>query len=331
MVHKNKTIQKWLSIAITLLPSSNAMAQVKLHFASKEEAQRMIVENDAYTNGLGQFDLDSRVGRTNANKAELHKFQKDQCLEFEQEEKDSIAHSMARLQAFAEKNGFHLPMPEEIVFVKTTMAEEGGAGGYTRQNRIYMQSGLHTHKSFDNFVAHELFHVLTRNSRAFKEAMYSIISFKLLDESITFSKEIIDMRISNPDISRYDAYAELTVAGEKRPCTMMIYANKSYEGGSFFSYLQLGLIPLDKDFKPVMEDGKTVIYPLSECSDFYDKVGQNTSYVINPEECLADNFCFVMTGKDSNDFKTPSILEAIKNTLREFAEEDELPQNSTTE
>ncbi len=327
----NKTIQKWLSIATILFSSSDAMAQVRIHFASKEEAQRMIVENDSYTNGLGQFDLDCRVGRTNANKAELHKFQKDQCLEFVQEEKDSIAHSMARLQALAAKNGFRLPKPEEIVFVKTTMAEEGGAGGYTRRNRIYMQSGMHTREGFDNFVAHELFHVLTRNSRAFKEAMYSIISFKLLEDSIPFSKEIIDMRISNPDISKYDAYAELTVAGEKRPCTMLIYANKSYEGGSFFTYLNIGLIPLDKDFKPIMEDGKTVIYPLNECSDFYDKVGRNTSYVINPEECLADNFCFVMTGKDSNDFKTPAILEAMKQVLKEFVESDTLPEDNTTE
>lgn len=317
-----KVTNRLSNIIISLLFSTAMSAQVNLYFASTDEAKEMIAEDDSYTDGWGQFDFDSRVGHSNATREELRKFQKEQCREFNQEEKDSIQASFARLMDFAKKKNLELPLPEEIVFVKTTMAEEGGAGGYTRKNRIYVHEKIGLNRQIDKFIAHELFHVLTRNSKAFKSKMYDVISFKLLDKSIEFSKDIVDMRISNPDISKYDAYADLTIAGKTRPCTMMIYANKSFEGGSFFNYLKIGLIPLDENFNPIINDGQTVIYPLDECTDFYEKVGKNTRYVINPEECLADNFSLVMTGVDSGKAESPSILDNIVTVLQTWNKEN---------
>ena len=68
---------------------------------------------------------------------------------------------------------------------------------------------------------------------------------------------------------------------------MVIYATKPYEGGNFFQYLNIGLVPIDKNAgKAIEENGKAIIYSVEEASDFYDKMGRNTGYIIDPEEVL---------------------------------------------
>lgn len=303
-----------LLLAITL----SAESQVRLKFASKEEAKEMIADEDAYTKGWGTFDLDSRAGHKGATKDEVLQVMRDNCLEYSDEEKENLTKCMNMIQDTLSAYGWTIPMPEEIVFVKTTMNEEGNAGGYTRKNRIYLGGCANVSIGMRRLVAHELFHVLTRNDAEFRRKMYSVIGFNVLDHEFEFAKDILDKRISNPDVSRYDSYAELTVGGIKRPCTMMFYSDREYEGGSFLGYAKTGLIPLDDELKPVMNNGKTEIYPLEECPDFYELVGNNTRYVINPEECLADNFAMVILLNALIEESAPDnrVFNGIRKVLR---------------
>lgn len=65
-----------------------------------------------------------------------------------------------------------------------------------------------------------------------------------------------------------------------------------------------------KDGKPEQKDGKTQFYPISRASDFFEQVGRNTNYIINPEEILAENFAAVML--DKQQAKTPELYEKIR-------------------
>ena len=95
---------------------------------------------------------------------------------------------------------------------------------------------------------------------------------------------------------------------------MVIYANRPYTVGKFYQYINVGLIPLDKAFKPVRENGKTVIYPLQKAADFFDKVGRNTGYVIDPEEVMADNFAIAMLNNPN--VKTPGLQKKVQELLK---------------
>lgn len=74
--------------------------------------------------------------------------------------------------------------------------------------------------------------------------MYKLIGFSIAPEEFEVSADLRDVVITNPDVNRFDSYARFRVKGEERPCAMLIYANKPYEGGSFFNYLTIGLMPL---------------------------------------------------------------------------------------
>ena len=46
------------------------------------------------------------------------------------------------------------------------------------------------------------------------------------------------------------------------------------------------------------------------------QIGDNTKYIIHPEEILADNFVFLLDGRI--DLPTPRVVEAMGNVLQEM-------------
>ena len=90
---------------------------------------------------------------------------------------------------------------------------------------------------------------------------------------------------------------------------------------SFFDYMKCVLVPLDEP---------DTMIPVEQASDFYTVIGHNTDYVIAAEECLADNFgylvAFGFNGSFSyrNDgvlfipYQTPQLVHSICETLRSY-------------
>ena len=178
--------------------SGRAQTQINLKFATLSEAQSFISAEDHYTRGLSPFDIDSRVGKVNASFQELKELQKAECREWTQAEIDTISKSFKIIERRLEEGGFNIPVPNEVILIKTTMREEGNAGAYTRENQIYVGSGvigvrkrsdgtelpIPSAESLCSLMAHELFHVLTRNNLNFKSAMYRIIGFTRLENEM---------------------------------------------------------------------------------------------------------------------------------------------------
>lgn len=309
-----------LCVAISTVASwaqSNKFANSIFRFATRAEAQMLITELDDYTRNWNQFDIDVRLQKPQGRKSALLQFAMDQTLNWSDEEKARISKTMKSLDAEIKKQKYNLEFPKEIVFVKTTQKEEGNAEAYTRMNWIAIgEEALKSSSDTDlkYLVAHELFHLLTRQNVHFKKDMYQIIGFEVAEKEILFPSDLAEMRISNPDISRYDSYGTFTIGGQKQYCTMVIYTDKPYNGNTLFDYLKIGLVPLNGEFIPVQKSGKTIIYSLDDAEDFYTQVGKNTSYVINPEEIMADNFAYTLIGK--KDLPNPEIIQKTQKVLK---------------
>ena len=296
---------------------SNKFANSVFRFATRAEAQMLITELDDYTRNWNQFDIDVRLQKPQGRKSALLQFAMDQTLNWSDEEKARISKTMKSLDTEIKKQKYNLEFPKEIVFVKTTQKEEGNAEAYTRMNWIAIgEEALKSSSDTDlkYLVAHELFHLLTRQNANFKKDMYQIIGFEVAEKEILFPSDLAEIRISNPDISRYDSYGTFTIGGQKQYCTMVIYTDKPYNGNTLFDYMKIGLVPLNGEFIPVQKSGKTIIYSLDEAEDFYTQVGKNTSYVINPEEIMADNFAYTLIGK--KDLPNPEIIQKTQKVLK---------------
>ncbi len=62
--------------------------------------------------------------------------------------------------------------------------------------------------------------------------------------------------------------------------------------------------------QPLTNAGVPVLYRVSEVSNFYEQMGNNTDYVIHPEETMANNFAYMVMQK--TDVPNPEILESIR-------------------
>lgn len=313
-------ISHWLLSVILCCLSINVFAQKKIpfRFATRAEAQMLITDIDNFTNKLNSFDINLRLGKEDGRKSELLRLAMNETLNWSEEEKKKITATFKSLQSKIDKQKLKIKYPQEVILVKTSMKEEMNVAAYTRKNWIalgekYINEA--TNEELEYLLAHEIFHLLTRSNKEFKKSVYSVIGFNVTERELFFPIDIIEKRISNPDIELYDSYAEFTINGNKQKCSMIIYSKIPFSPEKSLSdYLSVGLIPLNDNLIPVQNDGKTVIYDIEQAEDFYEKIGKNTQYIINPEEILADNFAYLLIQK--KDLPNPEILAKIAELLK---------------
>ena len=70
----------------------------------------------------------------------------------------------------------------------------------------------------------------------------------------------------------------------------------------------------------IKEHSNLFWYTPEQASNFDEVFGTNTGYVIDPEECMADNFSFAVVygdkGPEGNGYPNPEIIEAIGEYLK---------------
>ena len=298
--------------------SADSIGKIHYHCATKAEGQQLIAANTNYYNSLSQMDLDWRMRKSGTTREELIEFAKSCVQEFTDKEKEKIAGAIKFIEKRLHKIGANLPFPkDDIVFIKTSMQEEGDAGAYTHKTEIYigasvvrcverkdgmMRLGGVNSVALCELIAHELFHCLTRNSPEFRRDIYKLIGFTVMDKDIVFGPAIQQKILSNPDVEHIDNYAEFTIKGKKRKCELLALYTHSWEeamkeegeDATFLEYNKSVLVPIDKP---------NTYYPIDKASDFWDVIGQNTEYILAPEETMAVNFAYAVIdgpGRNSN-------------------------------
>ena len=331
----NKIFQSAL-VAILSIYSTHVFAEgttINYRLASADETRKLMQSNTEYYAKMNQMDIDWRVRKEGSTLAELQTMAWQQTRDWTDAEREFMATIVGMITDSLNSIGCQLPVPSEIVFAKTTQAEEGGAGGYTIKNIIFLgemsvqaclpdtartaQENQLLQRWFAELVAHELFHCVTRNSPAFRQKMYALIGFTVMDHDITFPEAITQRMGINPDVEHLDNYAYFTINGTKRRCELILLYDKSWAEASaekgnqiiFFQFVKPGLVPLDDMSK---------VYDVTEASDFWTVVGHNTEYVISPEECMADNFSYaVVRGiNPATPYNSPQLIQNIITALK---------------
>lgn len=299
------------------------------HFADKDEAVRLYLSNNEYFEKVTAYDLQYKAQDINATVDTLKAFGAEQMRSFTEDEKDAINAGMNEIEALLKKKHIHLPKTDEISFIRSTQAEEGSLGiAYTHGTQIYMDgtipeflgsSQASKHEEGIRIVLHEIFHCLTRNNPDFRREMYQLIGFEIADSDYEIPEAVASIALSNPDVEHHDASATFTINGEPMECYLVLIAAKPFEkaGDLPAGVTDVAFVPVNKDN---LADGRDY-YTFADAVDFFDVVGKNTNYVIDPEECMADNFSYAITGRTSYsaDFPTPAIIDGILNIVQEDA------------
>ncbi|SCW65625.1 hypothetical protein SAMN02910456_02409 [Ruminococcaceae bacterium YRB3002] len=143
--------------------------------------------------------------------------------------------------------------------------------------------------------------------------MYSLIHFTITGSDFPLPPSVLEYHITNPDVEHHDAYATFCINGENIDCFTGFVATKHYSEvhSDFFTYSTTALIPVD---------GTDIYYTPEDTSNFDEVFGTNIGYVIDPEECMADNFAYAMAygigGQDGQGYPNPEIIQGIIDYLK---------------
>lgn len=316
-----------LLVLAAVLMGCGSNRALPYRIADREEAVKLYLSNESYFARLTQNDVQFRTQDKNGTVDTLKSFGAAQMLDFSEEEKELLREAMDEIEELLREKNIRLPAVGEIVFIKSTQKEEGGRdvyspSAYTHGTQIYLNNyvllllstGTKNHARGVAVLVHELFHCLSRSDPAFREEMYGLLGFRIADGDYTLPAAIADKLISNPDVEHHDATAEFTIRGEKKECYLATVSTRPFEqpGELLGSYLEIVLVSVDGDG----------IYFPKDAEDFRDVMGSNTDYVIDPEECLAENFSFALTYGENNPkapYKTPELIRAILEAVTEEA------------
>lgn len=313
----------YISIVVALVFSVVVQANAQdLVFASKVEAQRILSTKDTFLERMSPFDRAARMKTDHdVSEAEFIEFVKSSTLEWTEHEKNAVESAYNNIRTAIAR--LSLPLPDEFYIIKTSGDEEGNAA-YTRGNSIILPKAIlaSSEEDLKRLLAHELFHISSRNNPKLANSLYKTIGFQYCGE-IEFPSNLASRKITNPDAPMNNYYIELKLGKETIWALPILFSSvPKYDvsrAGEFFEYLQLALVLVER---PSGSGAPQVLYSstgprlvgIQQVSGFFDKVGENTNYIIHPEEILADNFALLVLGK--HDVRSPEVLSRMQRALK---------------
>lgn len=277
----------------------------RLDFASREHAARLLAQPDEWARQLSAFDRGARLRTLEPTRMhEFLQFAGAAALEWSAPEQAYWTSLAERLGASAAGLGVRLP---HVTMVKTSGAEEFGSV-YTRHRSIMLPQGrlaVAGDERRDFFLlAHELFHVLTREDPSLRDALYALLGFEPL-RGFDYPAELEARRLSNPDAWSYQhamavqtpdgLLSVIPVVQTAIPLEELIALPSGPGPPPIFGVLQIVLVGVDPLTGGALRDdsGSLLAYHFGN-TDWVPRMLRNSSYIIHPEELLADNFATLM-------------------------------------
>ena len=324
-----KRIIRWVLGTALFVGLAGQALSFELVFASEIEARTMLAARDEFIVRMSPFDRASRMKTDrDVSEAQFLEFVASAAEGWNRREKEKVESAFRAVKTAV--INLSLPLPKQVYVVKTSGLEEGKVA-YTRGTAIFLPENILAapERAIQKLLAHELFHISSRKNPELARALYKSIGFQYCGE-IEFPVALAPRKITNPDAPKNDYCIQLVHNRQKVwAVPVLISQTPKYDtsrGGEFFQYLQLSMLLVEP---PSSEAGVRVLYnasgprlaELQQFSGFYEQVGQNTGYLIHPEEILADNFALMVLGE--RDVRSPEVLTRMQKILTKFSAVDQ--------
>ena len=158
-------------------------------------------------------------------------------------------------------------------------------------------------------LAHEVFHGLSRTDPLLRDELYALLGFKTVD-GFEYPAELEDRRVSNPDSFEYQHTLTVQSGSGNVDVTPVIQfllpLNEVIQLPNFFDALDIVLLSVDAGTGEARRDanGALIKYNFGN-TNWIPLMLRNSSFIIHPEEILADNFATLMEWR-SDDVLPPA-------------------------
>jgi hypothetical protein len=287
---------------------------VTIMISDSTSAAAVAMLPDEYTRTHTNFDRSIRLDKQNATPEEYLSASAKNVRNWTTKQDEDLRSAFAGIDAYLKKEKIKLHLPDTVMLIRTTAGEEFGAEGFTRVNRIFLNTeaeGVSEH-----LVAHELFHVLSRGDTSLRNASYAIFGFRPCN-NIVYKQAMQNRVITNPDCPFLSHFVTVNIEGSPHDAAIVLYSKKGYDKGYVMpENLSIGILLLkgdDNHKEPMMKDGVAAVLELTDVPDLFNKISMNTEYVLHVEEIAAEHFATLVTGKL---YPQPDFLTAMAQVLK---------------
>lgn len=215
--------------------------------------------------------------------------------------------------------------PKAVRLVKISGAAYGPSVYYTRENSILIPANeLHpdNRPTLLRVLLHELFHIYSRYHPKARRELYGLIGFTEARDSVLLPSYLRKHQLLNPDGVHWQQKIRLTPAGtdSSRVFFPILYADSlsSTLGLSFMGHLAFDFFAADST--AMGWQVQALPTSVAQLSDFHQKTGGNTDYIIHPDEILADNFVLLVFRASGYpldiDERGEKVLDLLKEKLK---------------
>jgi hypothetical protein len=282
----------------------------RLTFAGIDRAREILGRSDEWARQLSTFDRGVRMRTTEStNTYDFLEFISEAAVAWTDDEQRYWQSLIDQLSEALE--GMNLNIPDAWM-VKTTGLEEFNAVYVRNQSIIFPRGRIEIAGDVPRdffLLAHELFHMLSREYPALRDELYSLLGFRRFP-GFEYPVELEGRRLSNPIYGDRYEYA-LTVQTDSGPVDVTPVYQSAVpleeliaisEGGirAIFQAIDFVLLPVDTTTRTVLRDdtGKPIVYKFED-TDWIDRMQRNSSYIIHPDELMAENFALLMEWRRS--------------------------------
>ncbi|MEZ5043074.1 MAG: hypothetical protein R2828_24470 [Saprospiraceae bacterium] len=220
-------------------------------------------------------------------------------------------------------------IPDTILLLKTPAIHYGPGVFYTREKGIVIPANeleKANEPELYRVMLHELFHIWSRLHPEKRQALYQLVGFHKLPVSTQelIMPDALRQRILlNPDGIDYSYRIQLKKEdGSTLEAIPLIQSNRptySSDQSAFFQYLSFQLFPIEKQqngqYRVISQSNGDPIENLISSTNFLEIIGDNTDYIIHPDEILADNFVLWVLNRLKKEQKPKERSHAGKNLL----------------
>lgn len=310
----------WCALLFAGAAQADAGLATAFSFATVEQGRVVVSARDEYVERLSPLERALKAkSESPVSEAGFLSLLAAAVMSWSADDQSAVQSALAAVGPTIAQLG--LPLPRSVVFVRTSGHGEGNAP-HTRANAIMItDSALKQSQGLPALLAHELFHIASRQDRAWRDSLYATIGFVPIAE-IALPPELAARRITNPDAPRLDVAIRVETADGPAWVTPLLLATvdryDAARGGEFFAVMQLVWIEVGRGAQPQPRElaSPPRLHSTGELRQFAEQVGRNTGYIIHPEEILADNFAQLATGKAG---PTPEVHERLRAALRRNA------------
>jgi hypothetical protein len=283
----------------------------RVDFADVHRARHFLGHTDPWARQLSDFDLGARQKTTvPTSLQEFLSFAANAGLSWTDQEQAAWRPLLDKLSDAMKGLSPHIP---NIDLVKTTGKEEFDAA-YTRERAIMFPQRMASEATINPRLsyfrlAHELFHVLSRADSRLRDDLYSLLGFRPV-KGFEYPFELEDRRVSNPDAFEY--LHTLTVQAGSMAVDVLpvnqsrLPLNDVIQLPNFFAALDIVLLSVDTSTGAARRDGNgnLIKYNFGN-TNWVPLTRRNSSFIIHPEEVLADNFATLM------EWRSDGVLQPV--------------------